>query len=369
MESIEKIYGEHQFNKFNRFIAEPKKLVLFAAGELGKKFVFGLNNIGIKVDYFCDNDMRKWGKYFLNVEVISPNQLLEIKNEVKILITSEYYYEILQQLEDLGIDNVFIYDHKIFRNSDFFLRFDFNVRCCQSVLRERENYRKVYNLFEDEKSKDVLLNIMKYRLDYNIEHLKKIAEPKHDYFSYEFFKYNEEEVFIDAGACKGETIFDFIYWTQNKFKFIHAFEPDEINFRVLQKQTNYLVLKNRLKLSLAGIGDLNEKLSFSSNGNGTSNFNLNGSKEVDVYNLDTYLKGSPVTLIKMDIEGFEIKALKGARETIKKYKPKLAICVYHLPDDIWAIPMFLKELVPEYKLYLRHENPNMPYETICYATI
>jgi hypothetical protein len=59
--------------------------------------------------------------------------------------------------------------------------------------------------------------------------------------------------------------------------------------------------------------------------------------------------------IKMDIEGSEMEALKGAASTIKNRKPCLAISVYHKPEGIVTIPAFLQNLVPEYKFYLRHD--------------
>ena len=68
----------------------------------------------------------------------------------------------------------------------------------------------------------------------------------------------------------------------------------------------------------------------------------------------------------MDIEGAEMKAIKGAEASIKKYKPKLAICIYHKPLDIVEIPLLLKEIVPEYKIFIRHYGDG-PFDTICYA--
>jgi len=62
------------------------------------------------------------------------------------------------------------------------------------------------------------------------------------------------------------------------------------------------------------------------------------------------------TFIKMDIEGAELNALKGAEDTIKNNAPKLAICIYHQLNDFWEIPMYLKRIMPEYSFYVRHHQ-------------
>lgn len=73
-----------------------------------------------------------------------------------------------------------------------------------------------------------------------------------------------------------------------------------------------------------------------------------------------------VTFIKMDIEGAELEALKGAVDTIKRCHPKLAICVYHKREDLITIPQFIKSIDKSYKLYLRAHYPYVS-ETVLYA--
>lgn len=68
----------------------------------------------------------------------------------------------------------------------------------------------------------------------------------------------------------------------------------------------------------------------------------------------------------MDIEGAGESALRGCAETIKKYKPKLAICVYHKPEDIFEITEYILYLNPDYKLWLRHYT-NLVNETVLYC--
>ncbi len=70
----------------------------------------------------------------------------------------------------------------------------------------------------------------------------------------------------------------------------------------------------------------------------------------------------------MDIEGAERKTIEGAENIIKKYRPELAICVYHRADDIFEIPLAIKKLVPEYKLYLRQHSDSL-LDTVLYATL
>ena len=73
-------------------------------------------------------------------------------------------------------------------------------------------------------------------------------------------------------------------------------------------------------------------------------------------------------MIKLDVEGAELESLKGAEKTILRDKPKLAVCIYHKPEDLTQIPLYIKNLVPEYKLYIRHHS-NRFTETVLYAVM
>jgi hypothetical protein len=78
------------------------------------------------------------------------------------------------------------------------------------------------------------------------------------------------------------------------------------------------------------------------------------------------MHGEPVTFIKMDVEGAEPLALRGASRIIRSQKPRLAVCVYHHFSHLWEVPGMIHELVPEHRIYLRHHT-NLEYETVCYA--
>ena len=91
-----------------------------------------------------------------------------------------------------------------------------------------------------------------------------------------------------------------------------------------------------------------------------------GESSAHVVPLDDILANQRVSFIKMDIEGAEPHALRGARNLIATQKPKLAICVYHHISHLWEIPAYIRQLVPDHRLFLRHYT-NLEYETVCYA--
>lgn len=115
-----------------------------------------------------------------------------------------------------------------------------------------------------------------------------------------------------------------------------------------------------------GVYDNNSKLYFTSNSSCTK-VSKDGDIAVDVIKLDDFFKSheSP-TFIKMDIEGSELAVLRGCAETIRNHKLKLAICVYHKPEDIFEIPEYILSLNPDYKMWLRHYT-NLVNETVLYC--
>ena len=73
-----------------------------------------------------------------------------------------------------------------------------------------------------------------------------------------------------------------------------------------------------------------------------------------------------VDCIKLDVEGAELSALRGAAETIRRFRPRLVICLYHQPEDLYTLPLYVKSLVPEYRLEVAHASCGFT-DTILYA--
>ena len=109
-----------------------------------------------------------------------------------------------------------------------------------------------------------------------------------------------------------------------------------------------------------------EELHFQSGASGASKVSVDGDTCIKVDKLDHLLQGERVSFIKMDLEGSEYNALLGARETITKFAPKLAISVYHKKEDIWELPALILQMNEAYQFYFGHYS-TAAAETVLYA--
>jgi len=187
---------------------------------------------------------------------------------------------------------------------------------------------------------------------------------------FDAFSPNGNETFVDCGVLDGDTVYDFARWSLGKYRKIFAFEADKDNYE--KCKVNLSKLQDVVLYNL-GVWDREETLSFNNTATGFSGILENKQQAakdnvitIKTCALDEILKGEEITFIKMDIEGAELKALQGAAKIIREQKPKLAVCVYHKPEDMWEIPDLLLELNPDYHFKIRHYGPSA-YETVMYA--
>ena len=240
----------------------------------------------------------------------------------------------------------------------------------RNIIHENiESINTVYYLLEDDKSRRIFLQIItRLCLPYQFHYF---YEPDDDpqYFPKEF-DFDKDEVFLDAGVCDGQNIFEFIEYVQGHYKYIYGIEADENNFNLSKDNLSGI---ERLELVKGALfSQKGEQLNFRSSQmtgrRGNPHIQTDGDIIVSTINGDS-LRYTP-TFIKMDIEGSEKEALTGLEKTIKSHGPKLAICIYHFQKDFWELPLLIKRLNPKYKLMIRnHERLFTLLESVCYAYV
>jgi len=323
----------------------------------------------IKINFSSDNDSSKWGKTFHdNLKCISPKELEEYKDDIAILITTQHYKKIHQQLLEKGFK-------KIFAITEYRLLNDTYFKNKENIQTIKDNVLKVTDILEDERSKEIMFMLIKNWFDFNVDTVGyEEIFTNDEYYPCDIIQLSANESFVDVGAYNGDTIIDFIKKTHNQFNAIFAFELDKKNFKELEATVDKLAasVKNKIKLYNFGLLDEEKHVYYETGGSGSESTFINVINNAcacgKTLRLNDILKNESVTFIKMDIEGSEVKALSGAEEIIRKQKPKLAVCVYHKPEHLWEVPLYIKKIVPEYKIYIRHHTP-LEYETVCYALI
>ena len=187
-----------------------------------------------------------------------------------------------------------------------------------------------------------------------------------EYFYEDFLDFQENEVFIDAGCCDLESSIDFFRIWKGIEK-IYAFEPDAENYRICKKR--YEAIKENFPQTILlpyGTWDRAEELHFEATHDGSARIG-EGDAVIKTIAIDDVVdKNDTVTYIKMDVEGAELRSLEGAKKTILKNRPKLAICIYHKPEDMITLPEFVLGLGLDYKLYIRSHS-NAENEVVMYA--
>lgn len=186
------------------------------------------------------------------------------------------------------------------------------------------------------------------------------------YFDLPELPHVDNEIFLDGGCLNMGDSISFINWCGGNYKKIYAFEPDPFSAKSCKGFIDGKGLNDKVELVQAGMWSKDDLLGFSSGLEGGSSISNNGNIEIPVRSIDSVLDGEPATFIKLDIEGAELEALKGAIKTIGEYYPKLAISIYHKPMDVIDIPIFLMNNFPEYKYAIRHYSSSS-IETILYA--
>ncbi len=193
------------------------------------------------------------------------------------------------------------------------------------------------------------------------------------YQYFDVFKHGSEEVFLDVGCFDGVTSLQFTQWCDMKYKKIVCFEPDSERIPICKKMFDDNKVRDVEMIPACCWYEPGEVF-FSDNNlmsiSGTSAVVEEEKCEnvirMKADTIDRVLGGEPATFIKMDIEGSELSALRGAQNTIRKFRPKLAISIYHKPEDVIEIPTYIMELNPDYKLTIRHYT-SLDNETVLYA--
>jgi FkbM family methyltransferase len=349
-----------------------KGIVLFGAGNLGRRTLSVLRKDRIEPLCFVDNDQSLWGKSLEGIPVLSPAEgATRYGNRAMFVVTiwrgegSERMAERVRQMHQLGCKTVVPFIPLYWKYSGSLLP-HYLHDLPHRVHAQADRVRQALSLMGDDASRQEFIAQMRFRL---LGDFDSLSEPVQGdvYFREDIFHLRRDEMLIDCGAFDGDTLDLFVERTADSFTGAIAFEPDPSNYAKLAARVGSMHSKTRERIAIhqAATGEKNARVLMDA-GKGVSSTIGHGDCEVECISLDSALADVPVSFIKMDIEGSELDALAGAREVIRKNAPILAVCAYHRQSDLWNIPVFIHSLNPDYSFYLR---PHLleGWDLVCYA--
>lgn len=358
--------------KKNKITEELRRFpnILYGAGFAGRQCRNILEGQSVEVDFFVDDDMTKWGRCIEGLKVCSYNELVGYcsgKEHVNVILTSIYGMQILKRVGKIrGITIYEMYDW--YTEVVMPERFGEKIYDRESMKKYKENIGNLKGYLGDAESWRVLQNLYRYMEDGDINDISAISTEEEQYFIKEVQEYFGDRAFtlIDAGAYEGELVRAILEMELDVEKWF-CFETNSENYRQLVRNSK----KNGYKGEQVCInkGLWNESGVMHVWGSGTSSKVVEAGSQgeaVEMVTIDEYFKDIPVGLIKMDIEGAEMNALKGGMEVIKRDRPVLAVSIYHSIEDYYGILELMVRNLKGYRYLVRHHS--MVFcETVLYA--
>lgn len=338
------------------------KYIIYGAGNLGKIAYNFIKDFKFNICCVVDSDPPVYENddfwKGVNIKKLDELTIEEKSTAIFLICISNYsFWSIKTNLKLNNCKNIlsfFKLTNQV-KSVDNYIPNGWELETTKSNKRKLE---KVITLFKDEHSKLSYTQFCLWRYDQR-EVLTGLCpiDTTNRYFIPEVTSVlKEDEVFVDVGAYDGRVSFDFMEKVKHKYKAIYMFEPDPRLFQKIKGnvEKEYPFAWEKLFGCFFALGDKRRQVKFLERKDFLSKCSESGKQLKQMYPLDYFIIDP--SIIKCHIEGGELNFIKGAKKTIKKYRPIIMITTYHTEDGFYKIPMLLKKYCKNYDFYWRNHN-------------
>lgn len=326
-----------------------KKIVMYGMGNGADKILNICNTRGIEVCDFFASDGFVRGHSFHGKTVLSYSAVKEKYGAENIIVLISFASSLPEVLELFA---------KVESECETYAP---DVPVCGDTLFDMEFFTKhkedilsARGRLSDELSRNIFDQVISYKLSGKLSYLWEAVSERDETFSL----IGQVRCAADLGAYNGDTARELIARYPNIEK-IYALEPDRRNFKKLSEYAGSLEGREIIPINAAAWRE-SATLTFADSGSRNSGAFAKGRQiEVPAISLDGVLSGEAVDYIKYDVEGAEAEAIEGSAQTIRAFRPRLSVSVYHRSEDIFALLLQISALCPDYKFYLRR-RPYIP---------
>jgi FkbM family methyltransferase len=332
---------------WEKLMEKNKPLILYGMGDGGDRVVDELELLNIKISGVMASDDFVRGQSFRGYKVETLSAIEEKFDDFIVLVVfGSYRDDVISNIKSLALKHKVMIPSVPVAGECIFNR--------SYLIKNGMEIEEAYKLMEDRQSKRTFRDMCYFQFTGELEFLFDMETDKDE--AYKILNLTSEENFLDLGAYRGDTIDEFLKYTCGKYKSITALEPDVRSFKKLTESKGDM---ENINLINQGVWNYDTEIRIKSfKGKGTS-VNTKDGEVTPVTCIDTLANECEFTYIKMDIEGVEFVALSGGNNLISQHKPKLNVACYHRCCDIYRLPLLLKRMNPDYKIYMRH-HPYIP---------
>lgn len=339
-----------------------KPIVLYGMGDGAEKVINMLHSIGKEASDFFASDGFVRGQLFHGKRVLTLKEVEEKYSDFIILQSfASSLPSVLEQIHELNARyEYYVPDVPVFGSQVF--TYDF-------FKENEEKIKQLYTLFDDNESVAALDGIINYKLSGKIEYLKNTETDISD-FVLSTLPTKKYRYYCDGGAYRGENSLQVLHFFPN-LEEIYAFEPDPSSFKKLSSVQ--FPEKISTHFFNASLGESDGECEFivcksraSSLLSSRPESAVKKIHRITQYSLDSVLPEKSDIFIKLDVEGNELNALKGAEELIKSGSD-MQISLYHKSEDIFVLPLYIASLYSEYKFYIRRIPYLPPWDISLFA--
>lgn len=355
-------------------LAGNTNFAIAPAARLTRKALRKMTDGGMRIPIaLCDRNQALWGTAICGVQVMSYEDFAAKWPDSSMWVASALHDSAIREfLAERGFRYVVPYPYIAHVFPDVFATREY-AGLTESVFAVSaiSKIEKLCELLADDRSREVLLSKVLFYLTYDKSLLDRVRSRDTIYWDSTVMRLRRNEVIVDGGAYRGDTLEDFLIASHGVFRRYYAFEPDPLVQQSLRTVAGCDPL--RIECVECGLSEKRNRIAFSVSG--TADTSVAGQSPeasgdvtyLNVTDLDSFFAGKePPTFIKMDIEGEERRAIAGAEFLIEKYRPTLAVSVYHHPHDLWEIPLLIAERTTNARIFLRHYTREVD-DTVCYA--
>lgn len=228
---------------------------------------------------------------------------------------------------------------------------------------------KLHDLLGDQTSRDILAGLVRFRITGRPEDHPPVDRER-QYFPIDLPLDLTELHVVDCGAFPGDMV-EATAMAGLKLSHWYAFEPDTQNFVVLNQVAQSADV-DCAALFPCGVGDTTGLIRFASGSADASRAldddNAATGITVPVVRVDDVVRAQRIDMVKLDIEGFEAQAIDGMAQLLGKHRPRLAVAIYHKPEDLWTLPFKIADMFPGARFAIRQHGHN-GYDTVLYADL